>query len=79
MISGITANCWEWVKMAIPEHWLAFGFVVMMVAMSIVGEGDRQEALNEHAHYCKMIHLHKISNGKSGWPDYENRREACKI
>lgn len=63
--------------MSISEHWLALGFVAIVALMGLAGGDDYQEALDEHAHYCKMINLFKISNGKSGWPDYENKKTTC--
>ena len=63
--------------MNISEHWLALGIVAIIALMGLAGEGDYQEELNEQAHYCKMIKLYKLSNGKSGWPDYENRKATC--
>ena len=63
--------------MSISEHWLALGFVAILALMGLAGDGDYQEELNEQAHYCKMIHLYKISNGESGWPDYENKKPTC--
>jgi len=65
--------------MSISEHWLALGFVAILALMGIAGDDDYQEELNEQAHYCKMIHLHKISNGDSGWPDYENKKTTCAL
>ncbi len=63
--------------MSISEHWLALGFVAILALMGLAGDGDYQEKLNEQAHYCKMIKLHELSNGESGWPDYEKRKATC--
>ena len=63
--------------MAISEHWLALAIVALIALLGLAGGGDYTEELNEQAHYCKMINLHKISNGELGWPDYENRKATC--
>jgi len=45
-------------------------FLLLIIIMCAVSEGDYKEALQQQKHYCLMI-------GKGHWPDYKDMREAC--
>ena len=55
----------------------ALAIVFMLVALWL-GSMDRQDAVDEAAHYCAMHRLWIASAGKHGWPDYAGRfEEEC--
>ena len=61
------------------EMSIGLAITAIISIFAVAGDWDYQDALDEQAHYCKMVNLHKITYGESGWPDYQrNYEERCK-
>jgi len=45
-------------------------FLILIVAMGVVGNGDYEDALAEEAHYTNMVCA-------GHWPDYKNLGISC--
>jgi hypothetical protein len=62
----------------INEMSIGLAITAIISIFALAGAGDYQDAVDEEAIYCKMVNLHKISNGKNGWPDYQkNYAKRC--
>jgi len=43
---------------------------VLLALLGVVGTWDREDAEDQEALYCHMVHLHR-QNPSQGWPDYD--------
>lgn len=49
------------------------------IALLALGGLAEDKANMAHAEYCEMVQLNKDTNGKLGWPDYnQNFEDVCK-
>lgn len=55
---------------------MVFAGAVIWMADDAATNGD--ELSQEQRLYCEMVHIHKESNGRYGWPDFRsNADEVC--
>ena len=50
-------------------------YILIVIFASIlgwIGTQDKQQQQESQSEYCRMVKLHKETNGSFGWPDYEN-------
>lgn len=55
----------------VSEMSIGLAITAIISIFAVVGAGDYQEATEQQTVYCKMVKLHKDTNGESGWPDYQ--------
>lgn len=59
------------------KYLIAGGFIFL--ALAITGTNDFDQVKEQNEEYCENVQLFSDSNGKSGWPDYnETFDEYCK-
>jgi hypothetical protein len=63
--------------MNIKRYQVILAIIGFIIAMSIVGQSDFEEAERQQAEYCEMVKLWKQTKGQAGWPAY-NGEGACK-
>lgn len=63
--------------MNIKRYQVILTIIGIIIAMSIVGQSDFEEAERQKAEYCEMVKLWKQTKGQAGWPAY-NGEGACK-
>jgi hypothetical protein len=63
--------------MKIKRYQVILAVIGIIIAMSIVGQSDIEEAERQQAEYCEMVKLWKQTNGQAGWPAF-NGEGACK-
>ena len=56
--------------MQLKRYQVILAVISLIVAMSIVGQSDFEEAERQQAEYCEMVKLWKQTKGQSGWPAY---------
>lgn len=56
--------------MNIKRYQVILAIIGIIIAMSIVGQSDIEEAERQQAEYCEMVKLWKQTKGKAGWPAY---------
>jgi hypothetical protein len=63
--------------MNIKRYQVILAIIGIIIAMSIVGQSDLEEAERQQAEYCEMVKLWKQTKGQAGWPAY-NGEGMCK-
>jgi hypothetical protein len=63
--------------MNIKRYQVILAVIGIIIAMSIVGQSDLEEAERQQAEYCEMVKLWKQTKGQAGWPAF-NGEGACK-
>ena len=63
--------------MNIKRYQVILAIIGIIIAMSIVGQSDLEEAERQQAEYCEMVKLWKQTKGQAGWPAY-NGEGVCK-
>jgi hypothetical protein len=63
--------------MNIKRYQVILAIIGIIIAMSIVGQSDFEEAERQQVEYCEMVKLWKQTNGQAGWPAF-NGEGACK-
>ena len=55
-------------------------FIAMgLLCIGLAGTIDFKSNLEADEQYCFMVGIYKQTNGRDGWPDYENRYErSCR-
>ncbi len=56
--------------MNIKRYQVILAIIGIIIAMSIVGQSDLEEAERQQAEYCEMVKLWKQTKGQAGWPAY---------
>ena len=56
--------------MNIKRYQVILAIIGIIIAMSIVGQSDLEEAERQQTEYCEMVKLWKQTNGRAGWPAY---------
>jgi hypothetical protein len=63
--------------MNIKRYQVILAIIGIIIAMSIVGQSDLEEAERQQEEYCEMVKLWKQTKGQAGWPAF-NGEGACK-
>ena len=57
----------------------AIALFAILLAMSLLGSLDADEAKQQTTRYCDNVSLWKATDGDAGWPDYKSKfEEVCK-
>ena len=49
--------------------------IVVILGFSVAGLMDYKSMEEDQNHYCKMVEMYDVSNGREGWPPYNGRCE----
>lgn len=55
-----------------PLKWLPAVAGILALGL-VLAHTERNEQAAQHAHYCEMVEIHNESEGRYGWPNYDNR------
>lgn len=59
-------------------RWVSIGAIGFFLIMGFAGNADYEDALLAERAYCENVERYIQTNGKEGWPDYnENFDEIC--